>query len=496
MPESARRQASRIEGGVDAIVIGASADAFAAAALLAKEGLHVVLIEMGPSPPRDRREFAPGYFAESGDPLAAALDQETVDSLDLYRHGLTFARRRLETFVRFSDSAALVLPGDPEAIGASVAEMSEADAEPFLSFLDRERKTARALFPWFSGAEPPPRFDEVYADAVASSVDGAVVGRFSDQRLEDYLRAEAALGATSRPSEPYTFLALLRRWAGDAAGLQGAVAAIEGGGRGLVTAIRRAGQAAGVATRQTDRVNEVIVEWDRVAGVEFDDGAQIRAPIVVSALPARQSFFDLIGRTRLDIEFARALDLPPPGVVSVRVHLAVAGRIADSHAAARLDRRFLFAPSAHELDAAFRAAGEGGIAAAPIAELVFASAFDRSLAPEGCSSATMLLHPSADRPPSDESWRAEIARVATAVFARIAPGSASLIKAIEVDGFEPAAPPTGAAVERRRLLSEGSGLEGYFFCGEEALIGGGVSLIAGRRAAERALAYYRKAGER
>lgn len=493
MTDAPRREGPRIEGGIDGVVIGASADAFAAAALLARAGLHVILIETGPPLARDRREFAPGYFADFGDPIATALDAAVIDALDLYRHGLSFAARRLETMVRFSDGAALALPGDPALWGEAALGTFDADAGAFGAFLDGERKLAHALADWFSGGEAPAIVAGAAAEAVSSSVDGAIAGRFADQRLEDYLRAEAALGAASRPAEALTHLALLRRLAGEAAGLQGAVAAIEGGGRGLANALRRAAQAAGVGIRQTDRVENVIVEWDRVAGVAFDDGAQVRAPIIISALGARETFIDLIGRDRLDIGFARALDLPAPAIASARAHLAINGPVNDPQIGSRLDRRFLAAPSALEMERAFRAAAEGGAGGA-IAELVFASAFDRALAPEGCATASLLLHPVADRPLEDENWRGEIERAARAAFARIAPGAETQIAAIEIESVLPAAPPTRAAIERRERLTAASGLEGYFYCGADAQVGGGASLSAGRRAAERALGYFREGG--
>jgi phytoene dehydrogenase-like protein len=486
------RHGPKIEGGVDAIVLGATPDALAAAATLARSGLHVVQIDTGPGRLREKREFAPGYFAVDGDPIAYSLDADVIESLDLYRHGLSYIRRRLETFVRFSDGAALVLPGDPAQAAEAIAEMSEADAAVFSQYFETEQKTARALAEWFAGGRPPAALKGPLAESASASFDGAVVGRFADARIEDYLRAEAALGASARPSEPYTYFALLRRWAGEAAGLPCGLAAIEGGGRGLAHALRRAGQVHGVGLRQTDRVTKVIIEWDRVAGVAFDDGGQIRTPIIVSALPARETFLTLVGRDRLDIEFAQALDYVEPPVASVRVHLAVNGQIADSRAALKLDRRFLYAPSTFELDAAWRAAADGAAAGGAIGELLFPSALDPSLAPLGCATATALIHPAASRPPSDGVWRTKIEQAAQDLFVRLAPGSAAQIIAIDIESAEPAAPPVLAAIDRRRRLTDASGLEGYFFCGPESLIGGGAALSAGRRAAARALAYFRE----
>lgn len=493
MTSDRRHQGPKIEGGVDAVVLGASQDALAASALLAKAGLHVVEIETGAGKLRERREFAPGYFADDGEPIAVALDHGVIDALDLYRHGLSYARRRLETLVRFGDGAALVLPGDPALAGEFVAAFSEADAAPFAAFMEDERRAARSLATWFAGGEAPTVIAGPTADASTSSIDGAILGRFADPRLEDYLRAEAAFGAASRPSHAYSWFALSRRLSGETAGLQGALAAIEGGGRALADAIRRAGQAFGVVTRQTDRVRKVIVERDRVTGVEFDDGGQIRAPIIISALPARETFLDFIGRARLDVEFARALDAPPPRLASVRAHLAVNGPITDALIATKMDRRFLFAPDAAAIDRGYNVAEEGA-AAATLAELVFPSAFNPGLAPQGCATASLTLHPVAFRPSSDEAWRGGVEAAARALFGRLADGGAAQVTAIELDDAIPATAPLLAVLDRRRRFVEASGLDGYFFCGPEAHSGRSQSLSPGRRAAERAIRYFKDGG--
>jgi hypothetical protein len=66
------------------------------------------------------------------------------------------------------------------------------------------------------------------------------------------------------------------------------------------------------------------------------------------------------------------------------------------------------------------------------------------------------------------------------------------IAGIDFEDPVAAAPPVAASFERRERLTGASRLEGYFYCGPEALVGGGVSLSAGRRAADKARAYFRK----
>jgi phytoene dehydrogenase-like protein len=467
------RSAPKIEGGLDAVVLGAAADGFAAAGLLARSGLDVVLIETGGPQPRERVEFAQGYFCNEGDAIASALDSEAIEALDLYRYGLSFAQRRLETVVRFADGALFQAPGDPSLLAEAVAEFSECDGAHFGSFFEDGRATARALSDAFRdasvrvGSPHPPEF--------SASIDGMLAGRFADSRLEDYLRAEAALGAAARPHEPFSFLALIRRWAGDAAGLQGGLAAISGGEPALLAALRRACQAVGVNIRQTDRVRKIIVEWDHVAGVEFDDGSQLRAPIVVSALAAHDTFLRLVGRDRLDIEFANLFDRPRTTIGSARVHFALNGPLADGFVDSRGDRRFLFAPDEPLTARAWRMAREGAIEGPLLSELVFPSRFDETLAPLGCSTVNLLMHPASLGAPDDSGWRDAVIKAAARTLERLSPSAAAQIAGAHVEPPVPAAPPVAEAMDLRRRMSE-AGIDGLFYCGSDPQVGRGLSL--------------------
>lgn len=485
-PKSLLRSGPKIEGGLDAIVIGDAPDALASAGLMAKGGLSVMVIEKSLTAARERREFAPGFFCDDGDPIAGALDGAVADALDLYRHGLSFARRRLETLVRFSDRAALILGGDPALMAEAASAMSEPDGEAFRDFVEATLADARRWAPWFAGAD---RAVAPEPDDLTASIDQRLAGRFADPRLEDYLRAEALLRASGRPTEPYGFLALPHRWSGDAVGLQAGLAAIAGGERALVAALRRACQALGVEFRQTDRIAGALVEWDAVAGLSLDDGGQIRAPIVVTALGARESFLGLVTRARLDIEFANFVAADPPRLGSVRAHVALSGGIDDPVIAARPDRRLLYAPSAAETHVAWRVAREGSAAAPLIGEAMLPSAIDPSLAPPGSMTAAINLHPIGLHALDDEAQRKAVEAAAAATLDRLVPGAAAKIAAIDFEPPAPATAPVAIAQERSRLYADAVGVDGFFFCGPEAQPGARLSLSAGRRAAERALAY-------
>lgn len=462
MSERTPGAAARIEGGMDAIVLGGSPDALAAAGLLAKGGFHTALID-----PEDHatapRPIAPGYFAQDGEPILTDLDGPAVGALDLYRHGLVFAERRLETLVRFSDGASLILPGDPRETVERIEAMSLRDARPFAAMVASAR-----------------------ADLLsAAALDDAIDGLFEDHRLDDLARAEAALGHSVRSSEPYSLAAFARRYAGDALGLPGALGLVAGGEPGLFAAVRRAAQAAGVRFRQTTRARAILVEWDAVAGVEFDDAAQMRAPAIIAGGDARRAFLDLIGRKRLNIAFAAELDRAAPRVASLRVHIALSPRFLETPGAAHVRRRLLFAPSPLELARAFAAAHDDGLGDAPVAEATFPSIATQGLAAEGAT-ASILLHPAPVVPVDADRAKA----VAIAMLDRLCPGASAAAVGALVDAPTPASPPPPVRAARAAMLAS-PGLDGYFFCGAEALAGRGAYCGVARRVAEQAAQFLR-----
>jgi phytoene dehydrogenase-like protein len=503
------RAGGRIEGGVDAIVVGASLDGLAAAAMIARAGLKTVLLGAGGAALADEpREFWGGYFAVDGEHLVSHLDPELIAALDLYRHGLEYAARRLDSVYFFADGGALLMDGDPYRSRESVVAMAEHDGERFADFLESALDAARALRPLFDGA-PAPDLAEPLASAaerfLSASVYDVLDGAFDDEHLKALIAAECLFRFAARPHEPFSFSGLLRRFAGETSGLQGAMAIPAGGILGVQRALRRAAQAARVDLRPATGVSRILVEQDRAAGVETSDGGQIRAPVVVSALAARATFIDRIGPGHLDIGFQAEVDKPAPAVSSARVHFALAALPGDERTRANMGRRLVYAPSRDELAAAYGAARRGGAAGPLILEAVFPSAFEAGLAPPAGSIVSAIAHPIAARAEPDAAFREAVAAAARATFERLAPGAAKRIVATDVrlpadeatagsvSGAACAAAP--GVVEgwaRARALEGASGIAGLHFCGPEAQIGRGASGAAGRRAAAAAIRHFKR----
>lgn len=504
----------RIEGGVDAIVVGASIDGLAAAALLGKAGLKTVLLGAGgPALVDESREFWGGYFCIDGEHLITHLDPELADGLDLYRHGLEYASRRIDSVYFFADGGALLMDGDPYRSRESVVAMAEHDGERFADFLETSLDAARALRPFFDGAPAPDLSEPLASDVerfLSASVYDALDGAFDDEHLKCLIAAEALFRFAARPTEAFSFAGLLRRWAGEVSGLQGGVAFPVGGTIGVQRAIRRAAQAARVDLRPATAISRVLVEWDAAAGVETADGGQVRAPIVVSALPARQTFKDYVGPSLLDVGFQAEIEKPNSAISSAHVHFALAGAPGDARTRANMGRRLVYAPSREELAAAYGAARRGGVADPLILEAIFPSAFEAGVAPAGGHVVSAIVHPVAAHPLAvkaapDEEFRKSVAAAAAATFERIAPGSGKRVVATDVRlasddakatgspaAAYAAAPNVVAGWARARALETASGVAGFFFCGPEAQIGRGLSGAAGRRAAAAAVRFFKR----
>lgn len=506
---SERRSGGRIEGGVDAVVVGANFDGFAAAALLGKAGLKTVLLGAGGSALQEEpREFWGGYFCADGPHLVSHLDPQLIATLDLYRHGLEYAARRLDSVYYFADGGALLVDGDLYRSRESVVAMAEHDGERFADFLETALDASRALRPFFEGADLPalaPPLSGAVERYLSASISDVLDAAFDDPHLRAILTADALMGTRARAGDAFSFAALLKRWSGEIAGLQGALAIPAAGSIGVNRAIRRAAQAARVDLRPQTGARRVLVEWDAVAGVETSDGGQVRAPIVLTALSARQAFLDCIGPSQIDVDFQSALAEGGRKFSSAYVHFALSGETTEERTRSNLSRRLVYAPSKDELADAFGAARRGGVSAPLILEAVFPSVFDRHAAPVGGELVSIVAHPIAHLDEPDRAFRAAVEKAVRETFERIAPGAGKRIVAMDLrlasdlaaDADAPASAFAGAASvlpawSRARALSGAAGVSGYFFCGPEAQVGAGLSGAAGRRAAEAAIRFHKK----
>jgi phytoene dehydrogenase-like protein len=508
----------------DAILVGGGHNALVCAALLAKAGLRVLLLEAASEVGGATRgdAIADGFRSPGLAHLLHQLSAEVMGALELEKHGLAFAARGLPTTLLSPEGAHRILPagGAPEGIDA-------ADAAAWRRLQERLARFAAALRPML--ATTPPRLGTRNLGDVGTlarlgwslrrlgraemreflRIAGMNVADLAEDELGDpLLRAglafDAVLGAGVGPRAPGTVLSLLFRQAAAGGSKPGGLALPEGGLAGLSAALRRAAEAAGVAIRTGAPVERIRVEGDRAAGVVLAGGETIAGRLVVSGVDPQRTFLDLLGAEHLDTGFVRRVRN-----IRARGHAAKLELALDALPEPRglppaaLAGRLVWAPSVDHVERASNAVKYGEASAAPVLEAVIPTLVDPGLAPPGRHVLSAILqYAPAALPPAAREALADAA----------------------VAALETALPGLGRLVRHRRLLLPGdierdygmggghwhhgelafdqlfmlrpvpgaqqyaTPLPGLYLCGAGCHPGGGIMGLAGMNAARRVLA--------
>jgi phytoene dehydrogenase-like protein len=154
---------------------------------------------------------------------------------------------------------------------------------------------------------------------------------------------------------------------------------------GAVTAaLAAAATSKGVTLRTASPVARILVEGDRVTGVELEGGEQIAADIVVSNADPRTTFFKLVGARNLDAGFVRKIQNIRMRGNAAKLHLAL--KSLPNFTGIERDQsgeRLVIAPDSAYVERAFDHAKYGEYSSSPALEITIPSVHDSSLAPDG-----------------------------------------------------------------------------------------------------------------
>jgi phytoene dehydrogenase-like protein len=521
----------------DAIVIGAGHNGLTAAATLAQAGRRVLVLErrdvLGGAAATE--ELWPGYRVDTGATDAALFQDEIIQKLDLYRHGLEFRESPALLFAPQPDGRALTIWRDEARTVADLARFSRADAERWPAFRQQVERMAGLLRGMLLLAPPDLaglrsgdvmgwgplalRLKRLGGDdmmelfrVLPMAVQAYLDEWFESDALKGALGGSAVVGATLGPRSAGTNLAFLYQNLG---GLLARRTVAGGMGR-LSEALARAAEAHGATVRTGAGVRSVLIEGAEgptAAGVVLDTGETIRAPIVLSNADPRRTLFDLAGPQYLEPETMRHVRNILFRGSTARLNLALSGLPAFVGATdeTQLTGRIRVSPSLDYLERAYDAAKYGGFSERPYLEMTIPTLQDPALAPpgEGVSrphvlTITAQYAPYALRQGAWADRQGEFIDAVLDVLEGVAPGARSHILHCQV-----IAPPEW---ERDYGLTEGSihhgqmGLEqmlvmrpipgwsryempirNLYLCGAGAHPGGGVTGAPGYNAARAAL---------
>ena len=450
----------------DVVVIGAGHNGLVTAALLAKRGRRVVLLEK-----RDvvggaavtETPWGPDFKVTALSYVVSLLPPTIVQGLELEKYGYRVFPQG-PYFAPHADGRYLALPSDEARRHAQVAKFSAKDAdalpkwEAWLKRLGAHLGPLLAVAPPKLGSKSPGDLfalaslawklrDLTVEDAgevtklLTSSIADLLDEHFESPQLKGLLSVSGIIGTWAGPRAPGTAFVMAHHQVGDTGHGQVAAWGFPKGGMGGVTqAMRLAAEAAGVDVRTNAPVARIVTKHGRVTGVALENGDEFDAPTVVATCHPAFTFLKLVERSALPEAFVRRIETwkSRSGVVKVNVAL---DRLPEFSAKPGVDAEvhggtIVLADSLDDIEGAFQDAVAGRAARVPFADICIPSFFDESLAPKGKHVMSMFTQwvPSAW---ADAPDAAELDAYVKRLFARVeavAPGFTSSILHTQVIG--------------------------------------------------------------
>ena len=394
----------------DVAIIGAGHNGLVTATYLAKAGQKVIVVEAS-----DRiggaavtREFAPGFRASGVAHILHALHPRVVNDL-----GLKLDRTPIGTSVLLPEGKSVEISSDAAATAASIAKVSQADAEAWPRVTARLNKIATALGSFLSRTPPSPAvsandFQTKLALAMFAlqlrmlgkkdmleltriltmNVADLANDYFESDAIKGLLSLDATLGVYLGPRSPNTVFNLLYRLSSYGKHGMGGLFLPKGGMGAVAAELERVARAAGVEICTSAPVDHILIEKEIATGVVLKGGEEIRATNIASSADPQTTLLKLVQPGNLDTEFMKRIrHLRMNGCVA-KVHLALDGL---PDAWKTRNGRLVVAPKVDYVERAFDCAKYGRVADKPALEIVIPTLTDPSLAPSGKHVASILF---------------------------------------------------------------------------------------------------------
>jgi len=499
----------------DAIIIGAGHNGLVCAALLAKGGKKVLVLEANErvGGAAVTREFAKGYSVSACAHLLYQLQPQVQKELGLSTKP---SGDSMQTIALSPDGAHLRY-SEGEVTGAG-----DADARSYRKFHRQMVRFADLLNTYLNTT--PPRLgtagfrdlatlarlafdlrrlgrDEMrtFLRLIGINIHDEVTERFESPLLRGALSLDAVLGTHLGPRSPNTIMTYLYRLAAG----HGRLTVPRGGMGALAEELAHAARSAGVTIRTGMPVRRIVVENGRAVGVETVGGECFDSLTVVSNADPKRTIMELVGTRHVETVFTRRIDNIRMRGNAAKLHLALDGLPSiDGLGKNDFGHRLVIAPDECYVERAFNPAKYGEYSAEPVVEMTFPSVRDPALAPTGkhVVSCVVQYAPYALKTGWNDDAKQAFMKTCIDTIGRFAPELESRITASELltpadierefhitgghwhhgelalDQFMFVRPVCSAAQYRMPL-------DGLYLCGAGAHPGGGISGAAGRNAA-------------
>jgi phytoene dehydrogenase-like protein len=436
----------------DVIVIGAGHNGLTAAALLAKQGRSVLILErrgiIGGLAAGE--EFHPGYHTCGVLHDSGQVRPGVVRALDLKSHGLEMSRQRPSVLALDPEGRGMLLGGKDRQTSKEISCYSAEDAEQYLKYRKFIKRAGRMVNRILD--HPPPALDSPDGHPLWDFFKtGWALRRLGKTTLHEFLRiapmcvadwlnewftnhylkaalaAAGLIGSYAGPWSPGTAFNLLL-WECSAKN------SIKGGPRALVNALAKAAQSQGVEIRTEAEVGELQVSEGQIKGVVLKSGESLRATAVAASCDPRHTFLDLVPGHQIESQQQSRFQHFRGIGTTAKVNLALNRQLEFK---GRTGEKITFARTGHHLDQiekTFDACKYGQFAASPLLDIHLPSISAPDLAPPGHSVVSILVHfvPYGLKPQWDRDQIEKLGHRVVATLAQYAPGVTDAIVGREI----------------------------------------------------------------
>ncbi|WP_420643808.1 phytoene desaturase family protein [Candidatus Leptofilum sp.] len=394
----------------DAIIIGGGHNGLVNGAYLAKAGLKTLVLEkrhlVGGAAITE--ELHPGFHFTTFSYALSLLHPDIIQELELVKHGLMILPMP-NTFTPAENGDYLLMGPDSYQNYHEIARHSAKDAEAYHDYWHIIKQVVQAVKPLVDNIPPDITSSKPEELARLAAV-GAHLGQQSPKvlhmltrlltgsaadLLDDYFETDVLkaafcssglIGTKVGPRSQGSGLVLLYHKLGDFDGSIGDWGFHKGGNGGFTQAVARAAQSLGCEIRLDAGVSEVITKNGEAIGVTLQNGDELYANTIISALDPRHTFLKLVEPRQLPTDLVETIENFKYQGVSSKVNFALDSLPEYPTLPGRTDifRGFMnIGPTMDYIERAFDDAKYGWFSRRPYIDCCIQSTIDPDMAPPG-----------------------------------------------------------------------------------------------------------------